>query len=169
MNLFTQADAHQEEKSGAVLSDCGKYRYRLWRKWDTSKPLVLWVMHNPSKADATESDATIDKITRFTKSWGYGGFYVGNLSPYRATNPENLKGLQNHELFPSENYNHIMDMAFMCDLHVLAHGNPAWLKSGMKHDYKKLPKYSWHYLKLTNSGNPYHPLYLKSNLTPILL
>ena len=35
----------------AVISPCGKYRYSLTRQWN-EKPLVAWVMLNPSSADA---------------------------------------------------------------------------------------------------------------------
>lgn len=45
--------------SGATISECGKYRYRLWRVWDESLPTCCFVMLNPSKADATEDDPTI--------------------------------------------------------------------------------------------------------------
>lgn len=41
-------------KKGAIISDCGRYRYQLWRIWNEDKPLCMWLMHNPSKADAIE-------------------------------------------------------------------------------------------------------------------
>ena len=65
--------------NGAIISDCGKYRYQLWRKWDPSLPVVLFIMLNPSQADASEDDPTIRRCINYAKSWGYGGIYVGNL------------------------------------------------------------------------------------------
>ena len=56
--------------SGAEISDCGKYRWKLWRIWDDSKPKILWIMHNPSTADAEKDDPTIRRIINFSKSWG---------------------------------------------------------------------------------------------------
>ncbi len=157
--LFEEAD------SGAVISGCGVYRYQLWRIWDPGKPLVLWIMHNPSKADAVHSDNTIDKIIRFTRSWGYGGLYVGNLFPYRSTDPSELKRAGYDIAARDENMHHVAEMAAKCNLKILAHGNPALKRwpniMGLRND--------WHYLKMTNSGNPYHPLYLKSDLKPIPL
>lgn len=148
-------------KSGAIISEDSKYRFQLWRIWDESKPLVLWVMHNPSKADAVESDKTIDKIIRFSKAWGYGGIYVGNLFPYRATKPSEMKKALQETVFPfGENLKYILEMIDKCSLHVLAHGNPVV-------DYKpNILNHNWHYLKLTKSGNPCHPLYLKEDLMP---
>lgn len=146
---------------GAEISECGKYRYKLWRVWDNSKPLVLWVMHNPSKANEVDTDPTITRIINFSKSWGYGGIYVGNLSPYRATNPDDLKGLSWDELVPILNFDAILEMERLCDLIVFAYGVPV----------KQLRKGCWldggHYLRLTKGGYPEHPLYLKSDLKPI--
>ncbi|SAL75871.1 hypothetical protein AWB68_04863 [Caballeronia choica] len=44
---------------GAQLSDCGSYRYRLWREWDTSRPTLAFLMLNPSTADHLNDDPTI--------------------------------------------------------------------------------------------------------------
>jgi hypothetical protein len=52
------------------LSDCGTYRYELWRRW-AEGPHVLFVMLNPSTADAVTDDATIRKCIGYAKRWGY--------------------------------------------------------------------------------------------------
>lgn len=85
---------------GADVSEDGLYRYRLWRVWDRNLPTVLWVMLNPSKADAELDDATIRRCIGFAKQWGflsrggeivgYGGIEVVNLFAFRATNPKEL-------------------------------------------------------------------------------
>lgn len=148
--------------TGALFSPCKKYRYRLWRIWDKSKPAVLFIMHNPSTADEVDPDPTITRCINFAKSWGYGGIWVGNLSPYRATDPNDLKGLTPAELQPAVNEQHVQEMMAICPMHVLAYGNP--VVAMLKPD---LNKYDWHYLKLTKQGNPWHPLYLKSTLKPL--
>lgn len=148
---------------GAILSACGKYRYQLWRIWDDSLPLCMWVMHNPSTADADSDDPTIRRCIAFAKSWGYGGIYVGSLTPYRATNPKDLlTACTNGELWRVENIEHIKTMVGKCKMHVFAYGNPVVdeLIPGFWDDY-------WHYLKLTKAGNPGHPLYLRADLKPM--
>lgn len=76
--------------SGATLSEDRKYRYQLWRRWNFDFPEVLWIMLNPSTADATKDDATIRRCVNFARSWGFGGITVLNLFAYRATNPREL-------------------------------------------------------------------------------
>lgn len=150
--------------SGAIISDCQRYRYQLWRIWDDTKPKVLWIMHNPSTADASKDDPTIRRIIRFTKDWGYGGLYVGNLFPYRATNPKDLINKSADELAPTENYLHRKEMFNKTELHILAFGNPV-----IKHVGIGMGGSDWMALKLTKGGNPCHPLYLKSDLKPALI
>lgn len=79
------------EMNGAILSDCGKFRYRLWRYWDASKSPLVFVMLNPSTADANADDPTIRKCIGFAKRYNHGGIEVLNLYAYRATKPADLK------------------------------------------------------------------------------
>lgn len=76
----------------AVLSPDGRYRYALWR--DTGalggEGTVLFVMLNPSTADAEQDDPTIRRCIRFARDWGYARLAVGNLYALRATDPQAL-------------------------------------------------------------------------------
>lgn len=77
----------------ATISDDGRYRYDLTRRWrieDDSAGLGLWVMLNPSTADAEDDDATIRRCIGFSKREGWGGLVVVNLWPLRATEPREL-------------------------------------------------------------------------------
>ena len=74
----------------ATFSDCGQFRYRLFRKWDCGSPL-LFIMLNPSTADAEEDDPTIRRCLRFAQAHGYGALEVVNLFAYRATDPNELR------------------------------------------------------------------------------
>ena len=89
----------------AVLSPCGKYRYRLDR--DCLEPLPDCILNNgefhplagkviaffginPSTADASINDPTVRKWIGFCRRWGVSRFIVGNLFAYRSTNPKEL-------------------------------------------------------------------------------
>jgi hypothetical protein len=76
---------------GAIISDCGKFRYRLWRRWDKGAASMAFVMLNPSTADADQDDPTIRKCIGFAERQACGGIDVVNLYAYRATKPADLK------------------------------------------------------------------------------
>jgi len=77
--------------SGALLSDCGRFRYKLWRIFDETLPLLVFVMLNPSVADASVNDPTVLKCMGFAHRLGFGGIVVVNMFAYRATKPSDLK------------------------------------------------------------------------------
>lgn len=77
--------------SGASISECGRYRYHLWREWDAELPIMVWIMLNPSTADAEEDDPTIRKCIGFARRNRCGCISVVNLFAYRATDPKELK------------------------------------------------------------------------------
>lgn len=68
----------------------GRYRWRLARTWDDTKPSAVWIMLNPSTADGMRDDPTIRRCIRFGLLWGFGGIEVVNLFPWRATDPRDL-------------------------------------------------------------------------------
>lgn len=83
-----------ERGSGAVVS--GSYRYLLWRRWQMQfgadlNRMMVWVMLNPSTADAHEDDPTIRKCIGFAKRADCAGIIVANLFAYRATDPRELR------------------------------------------------------------------------------
>lgn len=148
-------ELHMEK--GAVISICEKYRYKLWRIWDKEKPKLLFIMLNPSTADANIDDATIRRCIRFANSWGYGSIYVGNLFAYRSTYPKDL--LLIADPVGADNLMYISEMCYLCDDVVYAWGDsvPKGVKCNSLAAIRNKPIYN---LGLNKSGNPKHPLYL---------
>ena len=68
---------HKNVNRGAKFSPCKKYRFQLLRLWDDQLPIIMFLMLNPSSADAHNDDPTIRRCANFTKNRGYGGFYIG--------------------------------------------------------------------------------------------
>lgn len=79
---------------GAIISNCGTYRYQLTRHCQIRYPdrgMALFVMLNPSTADADLDDPTIRRCMGFATSLFFSGIVVLNLYALRATNPQALK------------------------------------------------------------------------------
>ena len=75
----------------ALISPDGRYRYWLRRRWREQPGYLLWIMLNPSTADAVDDDATIRKCIGFAQKWGYGDLYVVNMFAFRTTYPVELE------------------------------------------------------------------------------
>lgn len=73
----------------AIISPCGRYRYRLERE-GCGKGATAVIMVNPSTADADQDDATIRKLRGFGERNEWGRLIVGNLFAYRATDVRQL-------------------------------------------------------------------------------
>jgi len=84
-----------DSKITAVFSQCQQYRYQLREIWDESKPLVMWLLMNPSVACIDYADPTLIRTRKFARSWGCGGQLVANVHAYRATD----KGAVANQLF----------------------------------------------------------------------
>ena len=69
-------------------------RYRYWLHRDlgpADKDGLVFVLLNPSTADATQDDPTIRRCVAFGKRWGYRDLTVVNLFALRATRPAVLR------------------------------------------------------------------------------
>lgn len=156
VNMREQLNAEQ----GAEVSTDGQYRYSLWRIWDSSKPLILFICLNPSTADATVDDPTIRRCISFARSWGYGGLYMGNLFAFRATNPAEL--YEAPDPVGPKNDNRLFSMASKCQNIVFAWGTKGVLLERNKVISSKFPNSRC--ISKTKVGHPGHPLYLRSDL-----
>lgn len=174
-------------RSGAIFSDCMKFRYRLWRNWDPKLPRVLFILLNPSTADDIHNDATIERQQRRVMLWNgqsdlfkgqlsstkFGSIEVVNGCAYRSTDPAALYEIE--DPIGEENGGQIHDAA------KLTIDGGGIIICGWGEHLNKLysGKYSLHQLlveslerlplsafKLNSDGTPAHPLYLSYDLKP---
>lgn len=160
-----------ERTAWAAFSDDRRYRWALGRIFTRPcRRWVLFVMLNPSTADALKDDATIRRCTRFTKDWGYDGFIVANLYAYRATHPKDLFKLEPRDRVGVPWCNTaVRGFARNAALVVCAWGanaekEPArWQK--VYHLIKEVRQDVW-CLGTTEDGHPKHPLRLPATTQP---
>ena len=153
---------------GALISDCGQYRYWLTRVWgDPYTPRVCWVGCNPSTADHQQDDPTIRRCVSFSKAWGFNSLVVVNLFSYRATKPEALwQALEEGvDIIGPDNGKWLSHHHALSDLTVAAWGAHLTFDGGgipehIRDDLAGFPLVS---LGTTKDGHPRHPLYVKGD------
>lgn len=161
----------RETPQGAVFTRDRLHRYTLWRRFQPQAEIgrmIAFIGLNPSTADETQNDPTVRRCIGFAQDWGYDGMVMLNIFAYRATDPTVMKAIEN----PIGRRNtrairctaHAVDRVICCWGVHGAHRNrgPAirnlLLKDGISHVF---------HLGLTQSGHPKHPLYLRSDTTPV--
>ena len=148
---------------GAEISDDGIYRYSLWRSWNPAAGSCLFVMLNPSTADANADDRTISKCVGYARAWGFGQLLVGNLFAYRATDRAAMKRYP-HPVGPRNNET-LLRLVAQADLTVAAWGEDGGHMGRDKEVLSMLsPLTAIHCLHVLKCGKPGHPLYLRGSL-----
>lgn len=147
----------------AVISDCGRYRYTLEREWMTGVGTCLFVMLNPSTADASEDDPTIRRCIGFAQRWGYRRLTVGNLFAYRATDPRALGNVGDPT--GPDNYRWLGRLVAEADRVIAAWGATAG--SAAKGGHVDWLLADAHCLGTTKGGHPRHPLYVPGDFEPV--
>lgn len=151
---------------GARLSRDRMYRFRLWRVWNPAGPVVLWLLLNPSTADARINDATIERCCQRARREGYGSLWVANLFALRARDPGELR--RHSAPIGRGNDRAIRAMAAQADRVVCAWGNHGRYL-GRNQDVQALLARTGchpHILGLTRQGQPRHPLYVPYDREP---
>ena len=154
------------QDSGAISE--GAYRYLLWRTWDASLPRALWILLNPSMADARKDDPTLRRCKAFTASWRFGGLEIVNLFALRTSYPRDL--YQAADPVGKENNGRIIAAVRRATCIILAWGAHGRYR---QRDQTVLAILAAHAtfapccLGITQSGSPRHPLYIARNKQPI--
>jgi hypothetical protein len=135
---------------------------------------VVFVMLNPSTADAFKLDSTVVRCVSFAASWGAQALEVVNLFALRSTDPAALyswtKSMSPSEwaLENSPNLTAIMSACRGAERVIAAWGKHgallaqgSYVRTILKSDGIKL-----YHLGLNKDGSPKHPLYLKGSTEP---
>lgn len=153
------------DDSGAYFSPCRTYRYLLCRRW-ADTPVAVFVMLNPSTADETTNDPTVERCERRARAAGFGGLTVVNIFALRSTDPGALYA--HDDPIGPENDCHIRSACRDAGLVVCAWGTHGALTSRGENVRKMLTAdgVALHHLGLNKGGTPKHPLYVGYGVKP---
>ncbi len=150
----------------AVISECGMYRYWLERKLASPiKNTCVFIMLNPSTADAELDDPTIRRCKGFADRFQCGTLVVVNLFAFRATKPADL--YKAADPIGPKNDNYLRKALALPGMKLCGWGaNPT-----NNRDIRIGALAAWADVNLmclgkTKSGAPKHPLYLPA-LAPL--
>lgn len=154
----------------AVISACGLYRYRLARVLDDLGPTMMFLMVNPSTADAESDDQTIRKCIGFAKRHGYGRIFVGNKFAYRATDIDDLPAAR--DPVGPDNDGYLRGMFSEANVVIAAWGSLNKLPEALQTRWRAVVRMAddfgitLHCFGTNNDKHPRHPLTLGYD-TPI--
>lgn len=150
----------------AIISDCGAYRYELQRRWAKEGPAMIFVMLNPSTADAEVDDPTIRRCIGFARRENCDAICVVNLFAFRSPSPTEMKRASD-PIGPDNNA--YLRRVF---LSASAWGVPVVAAWGAHGSFKRRDARVYEIAKgegvlmqclgKTKDGAPKHPLYLAS-------
>lgn len=176
-SFFDDGDATDMQRS-ASFSPCRRYRYRLsrrWRKAGKGDQFVTWIMLNPSTADETKEDPTIRRCIGFSRAWNFSALEIVNLFAFRSTDPRGLVHALANGIDPigPENNAAIVEACRGAGLVMAAWGAHS-LAMRRAHDLLHLSGFedvghNMMALGFTLTGQPKHPLYVRSDTKPMRL
>lgn len=176
LDMFRGTDLFPDTRT-CEFSPCRNYRYSLRVEWEPGAFVLPVIMLNPSTADETANDPTVERVQRRAMKLKYGGIQVLNLFAYRATEPKDMKA--QHDPVGPDN-----DATIRRVLEGVAHAVRA--VDGDPRDFPVLLGWGTHgsfkgrdaevlelvrqsgvhpvHLGITKDGHPKHPLYVGYNV-----
>lgn len=142
--------------TGAVPEGDSEYRYRLWRIWNHDKPLVCYVMLNPSHATDETSDNTMTRAAKAAAMLGFGGMLIVNLFAIRSADPSIIEAHPNP--VGPENDHHIQAAVSEAEAVIAAWGGAGSTthRERAKAVVDRID-HDLYALVLTEGGHPHHP------------
>lgn len=150
--------------NGAVISDDGLYRYRLWRRWDDG-PRMVFVMLNPSTADHSENDPTTRRCIGYAKREGCASIDVINLFALRTTKPVHLLDHPDPEGPDQEMHWRLCLQHESIVVAVWGANARQFERVGIRSQVLGMaqPWTNWKCLGFNDDGSPRHPLYVPAD------
>lgn len=145
----------------AEFSPCRTWRYSLYREWNKERPLVTFVLLNPSTADELRDDPTNRRGLDYANRWGYGSCCFVNLFAYRTPYPEAMK-LAEDPIGP-ENNDYIMAWIRRSERTILAWGNHGSFINRDEEVRGMVCRYNVWSFGYTKVHQPKHILYLRKD------
>lgn len=149
------------------------YRLSLYRGWDPTRPPMVWVMLNPSTADARVNDPTIRKCIGFAQRLGFGAIEVVNLFALRSTDPDALtrSAAAGVDIIGPGNDDAILAAAARTEpggIYCAWGSHKAAQANGRaRHVLNLLPRQPVFALRISKTGTPWHPLYVPYSAMPV--
>jgi hypothetical protein len=192
-DLFRTPVGHQ---TGAIFSNCRRWRYRLWRSWQPQLARAVFLMMNPSTADEVKNDPTVERCVRRVKEWEklglihdrvelpdrmtgaeggvFGTVEVVNVFAWRETDSLLLAAriAEGQDIVGPENDRHIVEACKDAAIVVCGWGEPGHRLLGRGAKVLELLRGAGvkpYALKINASGAPQHPLYIGYNVAPVPL
>lgn len=150
----------------AVFSADGTRRRWLSRQLSGSPKRLGFIMLNPSRAGADDTDNTVTRCIGFGRREEAGEVEIGNLSDLIETDSKKLTALARQGLLTDGNSRHYLRHVLGCDVVICAWGAHPWARGKLAtflsqtiglEDIRAL---GLKCLRKTQTGAPEHPLYM---------
>lgn len=167
---YTKPGLLDNELRLAAFSSDMLHRYFLTVSFKTvaKHRAINFLMLNPSTADERQNDPTVERCERRAKAMGFTGYTITNLFAFRATQPKDMKAAD--DPVGKHNDYYILEIARRHEMVVCAWGKDGGFMNRSTEVVQLLAmngidRYA---LRLTQDGQPYHPLYVGYDVLPKL-